>query len=117
MRMNNLVGDYTIIGTNQDEAASPYRGVLTLTLNTANQIIAQWNIDNDQEQFGVGFFRDQVLVINFSYVGDDTHTYKGTVVYRCLTKNILDGFWSEEYGDPNFVGTEQCFRITEEIIN
>ena len=117
MTLKDLVGNYKISGTNQDDSASSYHGLLSLTLNNTNQIIAAWSIHHDQEQFGVGFFKDNVLVINFSYIGNDTKIYKGTVVYRCLTKNILDGFWSEEYGDPNYVGTEQCFRITKEIIN
>lgn len=37
--------------------------------------------------------------------------YKGIVVYKCLNKDILEGFWSEELGNPKFLGTENCFRI------
>jgi hypothetical protein len=56
-------------------------------------------------------------VINFQYVGENSTIYKGVVVYRCITKDILDGFWSEEFGDPKYIGTEQCFRIKNEITN
>jgi len=35
------------------------------------------------------------------------------VVYKCLNKNILEGFWSEEHGNPKFLGSENCFRITD----
>jgi hypothetical protein len=38
------------------------------------------------------------------------------VVYRCLTKDILEGFWSEEYGDPKYLGEERCFRVTNEEV-
>ena len=117
MTIQELVGDYKISGTNQNDSASSYQGMLSLTVNEAHQIIASWTIGHDQEQVGVGFFKNNILVINFTYLGDDANTYSGTVVYRCLTKNMLDGFWSEAYGDPKFIGTEQCFRITREAIN
>jgi len=35
------------------------------------------------------------------------------VVYKCLSKDVLDGFWSEKHGDPLFLGAEQAFRIHE----
>lgn len=117
MTIKELIGDYKISGTNQSDSASSYEGMLSLTLNKAHQIIASWTIGQDQEQVGVGFFKNNILVINFTYLGEDATTYKGTVVYRCLTKNMLDGFWSEAYGDPKFIGTEQCFRITPEDIH
>jgi len=32
---------------------------------------------------------------------------------------FLDRFWSEEYGDPLYMGTERCFRIKDdkELLN
>jgi len=41
------------------------------------------------------------------------------VVYRCISSDILDGFWSEKYGDPLYMGTERCFRIKDanELLN
>ena len=117
MTIEDLIGDYKITGTNQDSSASKYQGLLSLTSNHLNQIIASWTIGDEQKQFGVGFYKDHILVINFSYTGNDANTYHGTVVYRCLTRNMLDGFWSEAYGDPDYLGTEQCFKITKEIVN
>jgi len=117
--VTNLAGIYTIIGSNQDETAITYKGTLTLTLDNNNRIIAKWLINNSQKQFGTGFFKDSILVISFNYQGEDSNTYKGVVVYRCISNEILDGFWSEEFGNPAYLGKERCFKIkdTTTIIN
>ena len=73
--------------------------------------MANWLINENQTQSGTGFFKDNILVINFNYLGDNNLTYKGVVVYRCITNDILDGFWSEKHGDPRFLGEERCFKI------
>jgi len=117
MTLQELIGEYSLIGTNQDNSNNTYKGVLSLTLDVDNRIVAKWKIHSDQEQSGFGFFKDNILVINFQYVGENYSLYKGVVVYKCITKDILDGFWSEEHGDPKHLGTEQCFRIKEEIVN
>lgn len=117
MTIQKLAGDYDIIGTNQDDSNNTYKGKLSLVLNSDNQILAKWLIHPEQEQVGTGFFKDNILVIHFKYIGDNATLYKGTVVYRCITKDVLDGFWSEEYGNPKYLGTEQCFRIKEEKPN
>ncbi|NRD19829.1 hypothetical protein HNV08_07185 [Winogradskyella eckloniae] len=111
MHIKDLVGIYTIEGSNQNEAGISYRGTLTLSLDHNNRIIAQWLINKQQTQFGTGFFKDNILVINFHYKGDEGHIYKGVVVYKCLTKDVLDGFWSEEHGNPLYLGSERCFRV------
>lgn len=118
MKIQDLVGEFQIIGSNQDEGENAYKGTLSLTLNSNNRIIAKWLINKSQLQFGTGFFKDNILVINFNYQGDENNIYKGVVVYRCISKDILDGFWSEKYGNPLFLGEERCFRIKEnELIN
>jgi len=117
MTIEALTGEYAVIGTNQDDSNNNYKGILKLTLDTNNRILATWIIHADHEQRGIGFFKDNTLVINFQYVGKDSSIYKGVVVYKCITKDILDGFWSEEMGDPNYQGTEQCFRIKKELTN
>ncbi len=119
MTVEDLVGTYNIIGSNQDESENTYKGTLSLTLDENSRIIAKWIINNEQEQFGTGFFKNNILVINFNYNGDDNTTYKGVAVYSCLSKNILDGFWSEKHGNPLFLGEERCFRIQEqnELVN
>ncbi|KIO52749.1 hypothetical protein IW18_09325 [Flavobacterium hibernum] len=61
MTIQDLIGDYSVSGSNQDET---------------NQI-----------------------------------TYKGIVVYKCITKDILEGFWSEKHGNPLYLGTEYCLRM------
>ncbi|MEL4457375.1 hypothetical protein [Lutimonas vermicola] len=119
MKIEEIVGEYTIIGSNQDDSKNTYKGRLSLSLDSNNRIIAEWIINNDQKQLGLGFYKDNILVINFSYIGGDDHVFKGVAVYRCISKDILDGFWSEKHGDPLYLGEERCFRIKEfiDIIN
>lgn len=112
MTVQDLVGKYSISGRNQDENQEiSYKGVLTLSLDKNNRIVANWLINETQKQKGSGFFKDNILVINFSYKGDDNKIYKGVAVYRCITKDILEGFWSEKHGNPLYLGTENCFRM------
>jgi hypothetical protein len=119
MKIEELVGSFTIIGSNQDEEGENYRGILDLTLDENNRIIGQWLINENQIQTGTGFFKNDILVINFNYLGDDDITYKGVVVYKCITKDLLDGFWSEKHGDPRYLGEERCFRMgaPKEVVN
>jgi hypothetical protein len=114
MTVEDLVGVYNIIGSNQDESENTYKGTLSLTLDKNNRIVAKWLINNEQEQFGTGFFKNNTLIINFNYTSDNNTIYKGVVVYSCLSKNILDGFWSEKHGNPLFLGEERCFRVQEQ---
>jgi len=118
MIIQDLIGDYAINGSNQDENQTiKYKGILSLSLDQNNRIIAHWLINDTQKQKGHGFFKDNILVINFSYKGDDRKIYKGVAVYRCITKDVLDGFWSEKHGNPLYLGTEYCLRInsTEQL--
>lgn len=115
MTIQDLVGEYTVIGKNQEDTEVNYTGVLKLTLDENNRVMAKWEINMEQEQIGTGFFNDNILVINFSYKGNDSKIFKGVVVYRCLTKDVFDGFWSEELGNPMYLGEERCFRIKETL--
>ena len=118
MNIEDLVGRFQILGSNQDETKNTYKGSLQLTLDEHHRISAKWMINKSQQQFGSGFFKDNILVINFQYQGDENNIYKGVVVYRCISKDILDGFWSEEYGNPLHLGAERCFRLQEnQILN
>lgn len=119
MTIQDLTGSYSILGSNQDGSDEmTYKGILTLSLDENNRIKARWIINTIQEQKGSGFFKDNILVINFSYKGEDKKTYKGVAVYRCITKDILEGFWSEKHGNPLYLGTEYCMRIaTSERLN
>ena len=112
MTIKDFIGTYNIIGKNQEDTELHYTGVLTLDVDHNNRIKAKWVINKEQEQEGIGFFKDNILVINFNYRGDNDEVYKGVVVYRCLTKDILEGFWSEDYGDSKYLGEERCFRVT-----
>lgn len=114
MKIEDLVGRFQILGSNQDGTEKSYQGTLELALDENNKIDARWLINKSQQQFGTGFFKDNILVINFQYQGDENTIYKGVAVYRCISKDILDGFWSEEYGNPLFLGEERCFRLKEE---
>ena len=117
MTIKDLVGNYTVEGSNQDENGIAYHGVLSLSLDENNRMVARWTI-GDHIQNGTGFFKDQILVINFNYEGDDDQLYKGVAVYRCLSKDVLNGFWSEKHGNPLYLGTEYCVRIlSSEFMN
>ncbi|WP_298496197.1 hypothetical protein [uncultured Algibacter sp.] len=118
MTLEELVGEYSITGTNQNAELSSYKGILNLALDENQRIKAKWLINNSQEQFGNGFFKDNILVINFNYKSENT-IFKGVVVYKCISKDVLEGFWSEKHGDPNFIGEERCFRNNQlkETIN
>ncbi len=119
MTLQELTGTYNITGRNQDAETNIYKGILSLTIDNNNRIHAKWVINNNQEQIGYGFFKNDILVINFKYKSEDNKTYKGVVVYKCITKDLLDGFWSEKYGNPLFLGEECCFRVEtqKELIN
>ncbi|MCD9855794.1 hypothetical protein LUD75_13805 [Epilithonimonas sp. JDS] len=110
MIVQDLVGSFAVEGSNQEVSGAPYYGILTLSLDENNRIIAQWTI-GDHIQNGTGFFKDQILVVNFSYERDDHQIYKGVAVYRCINKDTLDGFWSEKHGNPLYLGSESCVRI------
>lgn len=113
MTIEDLVGNYSIVGRNQDAEINTYKGTLCLTLDHNNRIKAKWIIDNTQEQFGSGFFKNNTLVINFKYYNENNNIYKGVVVYKCISKDILEGFWSEKQGNPLYIGEENCFRIED----
>ncbi|HDZ04355.1 hypothetical protein LCGC14_0205930 [marine sediment metagenome] len=111
MNIQDLVGEYNIIGSNQDEESHDYKGRLVLSLDENTRVVAKWTINTNQEQAGTGFFKNNILVINFRYSGEDDNVYKGVAVYQCVSKDILDGFWSEKHGNPLYLGEERCFRI------
>jgi hypothetical protein len=119
MTLQDLIGQYSISGSNQDDSNEmTYQGILTLSLDQNNRVIAHWLINNNQEQRGSGFFKDNILVINFNYKGEDNKVYKGVAVYRCITKDVLEGFWSEKHGNPLYLGAEHCLRIeSTELLN
>lgn len=110
MTIQELVGHYSIEGTNQDDSGSAYCGVLSLSLDFNQRIVAKWTI-GEHTQTGTGFFKDDILVLNFRYEDDQGKVYKGVAVYRCLNANILDGFWSEKQGNPLYLGSEYGVRI------
>ncbi|MCB4800039.1 hypothetical protein [Neotamlana laminarinivorans] len=111
MVIEDLIGEFSVIGNNQNEEQTIYKGILTLSLNTNKQIKVQWLISGTQIQKGTGFFKNNILVINFNYADEENNIYKGVVVYKCLSKDIFEGFWSEKHGNPLFLGEECCFRI------
>lgn len=119
MQIEDLVGEYQIIGTNQNDSKETYKGTLSLTLDKNNRIIAKWVINKSQEQFGVGFLINNLLTIHFYYKGEDDIIFNGKVIYKCLTRNILEGTWTEQLGNPEFLGIENCFKISHqnELLN
>lgn len=117
MTIKDLIGNYSVLGSNQNDSEETYKGTLNLSVDNDNKIIAKWMISNTQKQYGIGFFKNNILVINFHYQGDENNIYKGTVVYKCLNNDILEGFWSEDEGNPKYLGIENCFRIKNELTN
>ena len=113
--VQDLEGSFQVSGRNQDEFASTYTGVLKLKIRPEGSILAHWTIGESQEQVGTGFFKSNLLVINFNY--GDQQEFKGTVVYKCLTADLLDGFWSEEAANPKYLGSEKAFRIQSKLLN
>jgi hypothetical protein len=117
MHITDLVGSFYVEGANQNAEGSTYKGTLTLSLIGQNRLQAIWQIGNDQTQFGEGFFKNNLLVINFYYQGvEDTYFY-GTVAYTCLSADRLEGIWTEEAADPNFVGEEKAIRLKTSMAN
>jgi hypothetical protein len=45
MTTKDLVGKFSIIGTNQNDPEETYKGTLNLTLNKSNRITAKWSIN------------------------------------------------------------------------
>lgn len=107
----DLIGDYFVLGLNQNEEGTGYIGGLNITLTKDNRIRAKWLIDNVQIQEGTGFFKDNILVINFNYKGEKSNlgkTFKGVVVYQFISGKILKGFWSEKHAEDKCLGFEEC---------
>lgn len=80
-----------------------------------NRVNAIWTISGVQTQTGRGFFKDDILVINFAYLGELRNrpkTFKGVVVYKLINETILEGFWSEKYGDDKYLGFEEGRKMT-----
>lgn len=118
MTVHDLAGSYSVQGSNQVESEEiTYHGLLTLSVNENKRITAQWMI-GDHIQNGTGFFKNEILVINFNYESEDKIIYKGVAVYRCIDKDILDGFWSKKHGNPLYLGNEYCVKINiSEFLN
>jgi hypothetical protein len=115
-KSENLEGTYRIIGFNQDEEQTGYTGVLKLIKTGKYRVNALWTVVGGQTQTGKGFFKDDILVINFAYIGEldeKTKIFKGVVVYKIINDDTLEGFWSEKYGDNDYLGYEECQRIIE----
>lgn len=115
MTAKDIIGNYSVIGTNQDNSENTYKGTLNLSFDNYKRIEAKWLINNTQEQTGVGFFKNNILVIHFKYRGYQHKFFNGTVVYKFLNIDILEGFWSEDNGNPAYLGTENCFRVKDYI--
>jgi len=49
MTINQLPGSYNIIGNNQDIEGASYKGILDLSLDQNNRVVAKWLINNNQQ--------------------------------------------------------------------
>lgn len=110
----SVTGQYIIKGTNQDREQTPYSGILEIKHNSEGRLRAVWVIGKDQLQFGTGFIHENTLVFNFYYEGEEDRKgkqFKGVVVYKILINGDLDGFWSEKYGDQDYIGKEYAKKV------
>ncbi|MDG2432929.1 hypothetical protein [Flavobacterium sp.] len=55
MNINDILGRFSILGSNQDNEGNSYSRTLTLTVDHNNRINAKWTIGFDQTQHGTGF--------------------------------------------------------------
>ncbi|MFT4755258.1 MAG: hypothetical protein ACI9GM_000913 [Salibacteraceae bacterium] len=117
MRITDVLGNYLVEGANQNEEETKYEGSLILSLRADGRLNAVWQIDPDQMQYGIGFFKNEMLVINFYYVGDNDAVFRGVVAYNCSNMDTLAGIWSEEAGDSKYVGVETAHKIQPEFLN
>tara|TARA_R110000868_G_scaffold4211_13_gene26739 strand:- start:146793 stop:147161 length:369 start_codon:yes stop_codon:yes gene_type:complete len=112
---SKLEGTYQIIGYNQDKEQSGYTGYLRLIVTSEHCVDAIWTISGVQTQTGKGFIKNDILVVNFAYEGElkkSPKIFKGVVVYKFINDSILDGFWSEKYGDDDYLGFEEGRKLT-----
>ena len=49
MTLQELSGEYTIVGSNQDSETHPYKGTLTLSIDDTTRIRAKRLINDNQE--------------------------------------------------------------------
>jgi hypothetical protein len=117
MNITDLIGNYSIEGSNQNKEETHYSGMLTLSFLSETRLDAVWKITPDQMQYGIGFFKNDTLVVNFYYVGDDKSIYHGVISYHCNSNGVLNGVWSEEMGNPDCVGVEKAIKIQTEFLN
>ena len=85
----DIIGTFSIMGSNQDANENWYKGKLDLSLDQNNRIIAKWTINGNQEQFGTGFFKNNILVIQFNYKDIEDKNHKGIgLCFISFKKNI-----------------------------
>ena len=48
MKIQDLIGDFQLIGSNQSENENTYKGTLSITLDQTNRVIAKWLINESQ---------------------------------------------------------------------
>ena len=112
--IEEIEGTYNIIGLNQNKEQSAYNGFLHLVKIGEKRVNAEWIIDGEQTQQGIGFYSGDTLIINFSYAGEDDNegkTYKGVVAYKFINSVILTGFWSEKHGNDAYLGFEEGRKL------
>lgn len=117
MKISEIVGSYILEGTNQDAEGSKYEGSLDLSLASDATLRAVWLINANQMQHGVGSIKDEVLIIDFQYLGANDELYNGIVAYQQESENTLHGVWTEEAGDSKYVGVEKAYKVKKQFLD
>ena len=68
-------------------------------------------------QHGVGTIKDEVLIIDFQYLGANDEFYNGIVAYQLEAENTLNGVWTEEAGDSKYMGVEKAYKVKKQFLD
>lgn len=117
MKISEIVGSYILEGTNQDAGSTKYEGSLDLSVESDGTLKAVWLIGSNQMLFGEGSIENEVLIIDFQYLGASDELFNGIVAYKLESKNTLHGVWTEEAGDSKYVGIEKAYMVKNRFLD
>ncbi|HUU44879.1 MAG TPA: hypothetical protein VM118_04030 [Acidobacteriota bacterium] len=110
LSINDVCGEYSVVGRNPRAQGKSYRG--TLTIRNVDEVLeGVWEVAaGSQRHEGVGIIHGNALAFVFRYkVGDYDAWYYGVVVYEWLTDVIMRGKWTGFGG--THMGFEECRKI------
>lgn len=117
MKISEIVGSYILEGTNQDAESTKYEGSLDLSADSDGILKAVWLIGSNQMLHGEGSIKNEVLIIDFQYLGANDELFNGIVAYKLESENTLHGVWTEEAGDSKYVGVEKAYKVKKQFLD